>query len=139
MPPAGAIPCDPARSFEASDGRCQPLGRPLEQPSRSKGHALPIASISTFISSMTRMPSSRRQMNRPPSAQPRSPSPRDASNLTRLSRYSKRAGRSPIDKRYQATYPADIESLPRIIEVKTVGGSQRGWFLGSHLPSYEIP
>jgi hypothetical protein len=40
-----------------------------------------------------------------------------------------RAGRSPVDKRYEASYPADIESLPRIIEVKAVGGSQRGWFL----------
>ncbi len=41
----------------------------------------------------------------------------------------RRSGRTPIDKRYEASYPADIESLPRIIEVKAVGGSQRGWFL----------
>jgi len=41
----------------------------------------------------------------------------------------RRAGRSPVDKRYEASYPADIESHPRVIEVKAVGGSQRGWFL----------
>jgi hypothetical protein len=41
----------------------------------------------------------------------------------------RRVGRAPVDKRYEATYPADIESMPRIIEVKAVGGSQRGWFL----------
>lgn len=39
------------------------------------------------------------------------------------------AGRNPIDRRYEATFAADIESLPRVIEVKAVGGSQRGWFL----------
>jgi hypothetical protein len=39
------------------------------------------------------------------------------------------AGRNPIDRRYAATFAADIESLPRIIEVKAVGGTQRGWFL----------
>lgn len=36
------------------------------------------------------------------------------------------AGRSPIDRRYVTSFPADIESAPRIIEVKAVGGSQRG-------------
>ena len=41
----------------------------------------------------------------------------------------RQAGRSPVDKRHEASYPADIESPPRIIEVKAVGGSQRGWFL----------
>ena len=39
------------------------------------------------------------------------------------------AGRKPVDRRYQASFAADIESLPRIIEVKAVGGSQRGWDL----------
>lgn len=39
------------------------------------------------------------------------------------------AGRTPTDRRYEAAFAADIESLPRIIEVKAVGGSQRGWFL----------
>ncbi len=28
------------------------------------------------------------------------------------------AGRAPVDLRYQAAYPADIESPPRTIEVK---------------------
>ena len=36
------------------------------------------------------------------------------------------AGRSPRDRRYEAAFAADIESLPWIIEVKAVGGSQRG-------------
>jgi hypothetical protein len=39
------------------------------------------------------------------------------------------AGRNPVDRRYEATYPADIDRPPRTIEVKAVGGSQRGWFL----------
>lgn len=38
----------------------------------------------------------------------------------------RKAGRSPVDRRYEKAYAADIESLPRIIEVKAVGGSQRG-------------
>lgn len=44
------------------------------------------------------------------------------------------AGRSPVDRRYEAAFAADIESLPRIIEVKAVGGSQRGWFLPLEIP-----
>lgn len=38
-------------------------------------------------------------------------------------------GRSPVDRRYEPAFAADIESAPRVIEVKAVGGSQRGWFL----------
>lgn len=41
----------------------------------------------------------------------------------------RRAGREPVDRRHVAAFPGDIESLPRIIEVKSVGGDQRGWFL----------
>jgi hypothetical protein len=41
----------------------------------------------------------------------------------------RRAGRAPIDMRNVASFPADIESPPRAIEVKAVGGDQRGWFL----------
>lgn len=41
----------------------------------------------------------------------------------------RQTGRPPVDKRYEPSYPADIESPPRIVEVKAVGGSQRGWFL----------
>lgn len=44
------------------------------------------------------------------------------------------AGRNPVDRRYEAAFAADIESLPRIIEVKAVGGSQRGWFLPLEVP-----
>jgi hypothetical protein len=44
------------------------------------------------------------------------------------------AGREPVDRRYEAAFAADIESLPRIIEVKAVGGSQRGWFLPLEVP-----
>lgn len=47
------------------------------------------------------------------------------------------AGRDPIDRRYEATFAADIESLPRIIEVKAVGGSQRGWFLSLEVVQVE--
>ncbi|MBA3779867.1 MAG: hypothetical protein H0X16_11340 [Chloroflexi bacterium] len=39
------------------------------------------------------------------------------------------AGRQPVDRRYEAAFPADLESSPRIIEVKAIGGSGRGWFL----------
>lgn len=46
----------------------------------------------------------------------------------------RQAGRSPIDRRYEKAFAADIESLPRIIEVKAVGGSQRGWFLPLEVP-----
>jgi hypothetical protein len=46
----------------------------------------------------------------------------------------RQAGRSPQDRRYEAAFAADIESLPRIIEVKAVGGSQRGWFLPLEVP-----
>ncbi|MDQ6793584.1 MAG: hypothetical protein M3067_01950 [Chloroflexota bacterium] len=44
------------------------------------------------------------------------------------------AGRTPHDRRYEKAFAADIESLPRIIEVKAVGGSQRGWFLPLEVP-----
>lgn len=43
-------------------------------------------------------------------------------------------GRTPHDRRYEKAFAADIESLPRIIEVKAVGGSQRGWFLPLEVP-----
>jgi hypothetical protein len=46
----------------------------------------------------------------------------------------RQAGRRPVDRRYEKTYAADIESLPRVIEVKAVGGSQRGWFLPLEVP-----
>ena len=39
------------------------------------------------------------------------------------------AGRAPQDRRYEAAFAADISSPPRIVEVKAVGGSQRGWTL----------
>jgi uncharacterized protein DUF3883 len=49
-------------------------------------------------------------------------------------RLEREVGRNPIDRRYEAAFAADIESLPRIIEVKAVGGSQRGWFLPLEVP-----
>jgi len=36
------------------------------------------------------------------------------------------AGRSPVDTRHVAAAPADIESPPRVIEVKAYGGTARG-------------
>jgi uncharacterized protein DUF3883 len=46
----------------------------------------------------------------------------------------RQAGRNPVDRRYEKAFAADIESMPRIIEVKAVGGSQRGWFLPLEVP-----
>jgi len=46
----------------------------------------------------------------------------------------RQSGRNPVDRRYEKAYAADIESLPRVIEVKAVGGSQRGWFLPLEVP-----
>ena len=39
------------------------------------------------------------------------------------------AGRAPVDRRYERAFVADIESLPRIIEVKASYVRYRGWFL----------
>jgi len=50
-----------------------------------------------------------------------------------------RGGRTPQDRRYEAAFAADIESPPRIIEVKAVGGSQRGWFLPLEAPGQRGP
>ena len=39
------------------------------------------------------------------------------------------AGRVPTDRRYERSFAADIESPPRIIEIKASAKSYRGWFL----------
>jgi hypothetical protein len=44
------------------------------------------------------------------------------------------AGRAPQDRRYEAAFAADMSSPPRIIEVKAIGGSQRGSFLPLEVP-----
>lgn len=49
--------------------------------------------------------------------------------ITFVMALEREAGRSPVDRRYEPAFAADIESTPRTIEVKAVGGSQRGWFL----------
>src|SRR5438105_2196295 len=49
----------------------------------------------------------------------------------------RQAGRNPEDRRYAAAFPADIESAPRVIEIKAVGGSQRGWFLPLEMAQVE--
>ena len=41
----------------------------------------------------------------------------------------RKAGREPVDRRYEAAFAADISSPPRTIEVKAVGKDQRGWFV----------
>lgn len=46
-------------------------------------------------------------------------------------------GREPIDRRFEAAFPADIESPPRLIEVKAVGGNQRGWFASLEVAQVE--
>jgi hypothetical protein len=39
------------------------------------------------------------------------------------------AGREPVDRRFERAFPGDVESPPRIIEVKASYRSYRGWFL----------
>lgn len=41
----------------------------------------------------------------------------------------RRAGREPIDRRYETAFAGDVWSPPRTIEVKAVGKDQRGWFV----------
>jgi hypothetical protein len=43
--------------------------------------------------------------------------------------FERRAGREPVDRRYEREFPGDLESPPRIIEIKASAGSYRGWFL----------
>lgn len=43
--------------------------------------------------------------------------------------YEQRQGRQPVDRRYEKTFSGDIESPPRIIEIKATATSYRGWFL----------
>lgn len=43
--------------------------------------------------------------------------------------FERRAGREPFDRRYERSFPADLESPPRIIEIKASAGSYRGWLL----------
>jgi hypothetical protein len=43
--------------------------------------------------------------------------------------YEREQGREPVDKRYERGFPGDIESPPRVIEVKATSTSYRGWFL----------
>jgi len=47
------------------------------------------------------------------------------------------AGREPVDRRFEPSFPADIESPPRLIEVKAVGGNQRGWFVPLEVPQVD--
>ena len=39
------------------------------------------------------------------------------------------AGRAPVDRRFEKTFAGDIESPPRLIEIKATYSSFRGWFL----------
>jgi hypothetical protein len=47
------------------------------------------------------------------------------------------AGRRPEDRRSVPTFPGDVFSPPRTIEVKAVGGDQRGWFLPIETRQYD--
>lgn len=49
----------------------------------------------------------------------------------------RRAGREPVDRRYEASFAADISSPPRTIEVKAVGKDQRGWFVPIETRQYD--
>lgn len=44
-------------------------------------------------------------------------------------KYERRHGREPVDRRYERSFPGDIESPPRVIEIKATATSYRGWFL----------
>ncbi len=52
-------------------------------------------------------------------------------------RLEREAGREPVDRRYDAAFPADISSPPRTIEVKAVGKDQRGWFVPIETRQYD--
>jgi hypothetical protein len=43
--------------------------------------------------------------------------------------FERAAGRAPLDRRFAAAFSGDIESPPRIIEIKATATSYRGWFL----------
>ena len=43
--------------------------------------------------------------------------------------FERRAGREPVDRRHERTFPGDLESPPRIIEIKASATSYRGWYL----------
>ena len=43
--------------------------------------------------------------------------------------YERANGRAPVDRRYERAFAGDIESPPRIIEIKATATSYRGWFL----------
>lgn len=43
-----------------------------------------------------------------------------------IERLERDAGRAPVDRRREPAFPGDIESPPRIIEVKAVGRDARG-------------
>jgi hypothetical protein len=52
-----------------------------------------------------------------------------------MKEYESRHGRTPVDRRYDRDYVADLESVGpdgsrRDIEIKSTGTSMRGWFLG---------
>ena len=57
----------------------------------------------------------------------------EAAAIAYVMNLERAAGRNPIDRRYEAAFPADIESQPRLIEVKAAGGNQRGSDCGSRL------
>ena len=52
-------------------------------------------------------------------------------------KYEKAAGRVPVDRRYTRGHPADVESPPRLIEVKAFGTSARGQELWLEGPQFE--
>jgi hypothetical protein len=49
--------------------------------------------------------------------------------VTWVMEYERRNGRVPIDRRYMREFPGDIDSPPRVIEIKATATSYRGWFL----------
>ncbi len=49
--------------------------------------------------------------------------------VTWVMEYERRQGRQPVDRRHDRSFAADIESPPRLIEIKATATSYRGWFL----------
>src|SRR3970040_885991 len=61
----------------------------------------------------------------------------ESAALAYVMQYERAAGRSPRDTRYSSGAGADIDSPPRLIEVKAFGKSARGGFLWMETRQFE--
>jgi hypothetical protein len=44
-------------------------------------------------------------------------------------KYERRHGRNPVDRRHERSFAGDVDSPPRVVEIKATATSYRGWFL----------